>query len=174
MPWANIHIEKEAASITHSKGKVLHHTTHATTELVQGIVASVGALAGHEVLDAAVGVNLHGAEVVKAVNEAGLLAKLLVKGVRQVVRGVGRDEQHRAAHLGQLDGEGARRCRLAHTTLAADKDPSQRLLVQDRLERRLQTVGVEHSCRHCVFDLCFVFCWVVREVEEGRRKMAVT
>jgi hypothetical protein len=58
-------------------------------------------------LYAAVGVDLHGAEVVEAVDESRILAELLVERVREVVRGVGRDEEDRFAVLCELDGEGA-------------------------------------------------------------------
>lgn len=123
---------------TDCKGKILHHAAHAAH------VGGVGgvALAGEQVLYAAVGVDLHGAEVVEALDEARLLAELLAKGVAEVVGGVGRDEQHGAAHLGQLDGQTARRRRLADAALAADKDPPQRPLVEDGLERGLHGVGV--------------------------------
>jgi hypothetical protein len=95
--------------------------------------------------------DLHGREVGEAVDEAGLFAKLLREGVGQVVRRVGRDEEDAAADLGELDGEGARRRRLADAALAADEDPAERLLVQDGLERGLQRVVVhvdERGVRH--------------------------
>lgn len=131
---------------TYSKSKILHHATHAAAH---GIHIILLALTDQKVLHAAVGINLHGAEVVKAVDEAGLLAEFLRKGIRQVVRGVGRDEQHRAADLGELDGERARGGGLADTALAADKDPAEGALVKKRLQRRLESVvGGDDGGRH--------------------------
>ena len=90
---------------THSESQILHHATETTGGIVTG--SSVVRLAGEEVLDAAVRVDLHGGEVVEAVDEAGLLAELLGEGVGQVVGGVGGDEEDGAADAGQLDGQGA-------------------------------------------------------------------
>jgi hypothetical protein len=95
-----------------------------------------------DVLDAAAGVDLHSAEVVEAVDQARVLAELLVEGVAEVVGGVGGYQEDRLAMFGHLDGKGARGCSLADASLAADKDPSQRLLVEDVLERRLHGVEV--------------------------------
>jgi hypothetical protein len=77
----------------------------------------------------------------------------LVEGIGQVVRGIGADEQDGAADLGQLDGQGARGGRLADAALAADEDPAEGALVEERLEGRLEGVGVEdggHLCCCCV------------------------
>jgi len=103
--------------VTHAEGQILHHAAHAAEALhaLLGVVAA----RGDEVLDAAVGINLHGAEVGVAVDEAGVLAELLVEGVAEVVRRVGGDEQDRLARLGELDGEGAGGGRLADAALAA-------------------------------------------------------
>ena len=45
---------------------------------------------GPSALDAAIGVDLHGAQVGEAIDEPGLLSELLREGVGQVVRRVGR------------------------------------------------------------------------------------
>ena len=135
--------------MTYRKREILHHAPH-PAHIPRASVPL--ALTCQEILDAAVGVDLHSAQVVEAVDETGLLAKLLAEGVAKVVGRVGRDEQHGASHLGQLDGERARGGCLAHAALAADKDPAQRPLVEDGLERRLhgiRVVGVDDSGRHC-------------------------
>jgi len=75
-------------------------------------------------LDAAVWIDLHGAQVVKALDQARILSELLVEGIAQIVCGVGRDEEDGFAVLGQLDGERTRCCRLAYTALAADEYPA--------------------------------------------------
>lgn len=56
------------------------------------------------------------------------------------MRRVGTDEEDGAAHTGELDGEGARGGGFADTTLAADEDPSQAALVEERLERGFEGV----------------------------------
>lgn len=63
--------------------------------------------AREQVLYAAIGVDFHGAEVLEAVDEARILAELLVEGVGEVVGGVGGDEEDGSAVLCQLDGERA-------------------------------------------------------------------
>jgi hypothetical protein len=88
---------------SYRKGQILHHPPH-TTHIPSGVAIS---LASHQILDATIGVDFHGAQVVEPVNKPGLLAELLAEGVAKVVGRVGRDEQHGAAHLGQLDGKTA-------------------------------------------------------------------
>lgn len=63
------------------------------------------------------------------------------------MRGVGADEQDGAADLGQLDGQGARGRGLADASLAADEDPAEGALVEERLEGRLEGVFVD-DCGH--------------------------
>lgn len=87
---------------TYSKCKILHHASHARIQVITALT-----LSSQQVLHTAVGVNLHGAEVFEAVDEARLLAELLGEGIGQVVGWVGADEQDGAAHFGELDGEGA-------------------------------------------------------------------
>lgn len=132
---------------TYSKGKILHHASNSPAHGIQ--ILSVLALASQQVLHAAIGIDLHGAEVVEAVDQAGLLAKLLVEGIGQVVGGVGTDEQDGAAHFGELDGEGARRGGFADTTFAANEDPAERALVEERLQRRLESVFVDDEGHGC-------------------------
>lgn len=126
------------------ESQVLHHVAHASQRR-HGLLGALAALR-QQVLDAAVRVNLHSAQVVEAVNLARILAKLLVEGIAQIVCGVSGDQEDVLAVLGELNGERARRGRLAHTTLAADEYPAQRLLVDNGLERGLHDfVVVEHS-----------------------------
>lgn len=63
--------------------------------------------------------------------------------------GVGADEQDGAADFGELDGEGARRGGFADTTFAADEDPAERALVEERLEGRLEGVFVDDEGHGC-------------------------
>ena len=131
---------------TYRKRQILHHAAH-TTHIASTLIL---ALASQEVLDAAVGVNLHSAQVGEAIDQTRLLAEFLAEGIAEVVGGVGRDEQDRTADLGQLDSQRARGGRFADTALAADKDPAQRALVENRLEGGLQVVvvGVDDCGRH--------------------------
>lgn len=131
---------------TYRKRQILHHAAH-TTHITGALVL---ALAGQQVLNAAVGVDLHSAQVFEAIDQTRLLAELLAEGIAKVVGGVGRDEQDRTADLGQLDSQTARCCRLTDTALAADEDPAQRALVENRLEGGLQVVvvGVDDCGRH--------------------------
>jgi hypothetical protein len=64
--------------------------------------------------------------------------------------GIGRDEQNRSTDFRKLDGEGAGRGGLSYPSFAADKDPAERFLVEDRLESGLELiiVGVDYSGRH--------------------------
>ncbi len=92
-------------------------------------------------------VDLHGAEVVEAVDLGRLLAELLPKGVGEVVRRVGADEQHRLAVLRQLDRQRGRGRRLAHAAFPADEDPLERLLLEDVDQRWLERFFGRHCCR---------------------------
>lgn len=56
--------------------------------------------------------------------------------------GIRRDEEDAPSVLCELDGQRAGRGRLADTALAADKDPAERPLVEDGLERGLHYVVV--------------------------------
>lgn len=143
------HCQKGTRALSYRKGQVLHHPSHAAHIPHPGGVT----LTGQQILNTTIGINLHGAQILEPIDEARLLAELLAEGVAQVVGWVGRDEQHGAAHLSQLDGETTRRCRLAHTALAADEDPPQRPLVEDGLQRRLhgiRVVSVDERSRHRV------------------------
>lgn len=53
------------------------------------------------------------------------------------MRGIGGDEEHGAAHLGQLDGQRAGGGGLPDSSLPTDEDPAEGLLVEDGLERGL-------------------------------------
>lgn len=66
----------------YAKGEVLHHASH-STKPVHHVVGSVLALLARiqHLGDAAVGVNLHGRQVVKAIYQSRVLAELLVKGI---------------------------------------------------------------------------------------------
>jgi hypothetical protein len=55
---------------------------------------------------------------------------------REVVGGVGGDEEDGLADLRQLRGQGAGRRGLPNTPFSTDKDPAERLLLQDVLKRR--------------------------------------
>lgn len=84
----------------------------------------------------------HGEEVGKSFHKNGVLAKLLVKGVRKVVRWVRRDNQDAFSDERELSRDGAARplaftdnahripasC-LPNTTLSANENPFQCLLV---------------------------------------------
>jgi hypothetical protein len=132
---------------TNTVGKVLHHLADAAELAELAKVGAGAAAASDDVLDAAAGVDLHCAEIVEAVNQASVLAELLIEGVAEVVGGIGGDEEDGLAVLGHLDGKGARRCSLADASFAANKDPPQRLLVQNVLESRLHGLEpVGHDC----------------------------
>lgn len=116
---------------------------------------------GQEILDATVGVDLHGTKVGVAINQASLLSELLSKSITQVVRGVGRDEENGFADFGELDGEGARGGGFTHTSFASDEDPAESILIQNRLERGLhiKIIIVNNGRGHFVGER--------RNVEEG-------
>lgn len=132
---------------TYRECQILHHAPHAPHARSRGL--SVLSLA-HQLLDAAIWVDLHGAQVGEAIDEPGLLSELLREGVGQVVRRVGGDEQHGAAHSSELNGQRAGCRRLPYAPLAADEDPAQRLLVEDRLQCWLEgvQVGVDDGGGH--------------------------
>jgi hypothetical protein len=74
-----------------TEGHVLEHVAH-TTETLHGLLRIVTA-SRDQVLDRAVGVDLHGGQVVDAGNRSGILAELDTEGVAEVVGRVGGDEQ---------------------------------------------------------------------------------
>ena len=55
---------------------------------------------------------------------------------------IGRDEQDRLAHTGELDGEGAGGSGLANAAFTADENPSEGFLLQNRVEGRFEGIGV--------------------------------
>jgi len=63
---------------------------------------------------------------------------------------IGGDEQNGTANFGKLNSKRARGCSLSYTSFPADKDPAQRLLVEEGLECGLELiiVGVNDSSRH--------------------------
>lgn len=63
---------------------------------------------------------------------------------------ISRDEEDRAADFSKLDCEGAGGCGLSYTSLSTNKDPAQRLLVEDGLEGGLElvVVGIYDGGRH--------------------------
>lgn len=137
-------------SRTHSKSQVLHHAAH-SANITHASSALAFALSSEQILNAPVGVNLHGAEVVEPLNQTCVLAELLAEGIAKVVGGIGGYQQDRAADFGELDGKTAGRGGLADTTLAADENPPQTPLVEDGLEGGLhgvRVVGVDDRGRH--------------------------
>lgn len=115
--------EECSDATTHAEGKILHHVAHAA-ETRHGVLSLLTTSIQH-VGDRAVGVNLHGAEVVEAINKTGVLSELLVEGIGQVVGRIGRDEENVLAVLCELDGQRAGSCCLSDTTLTTDKDPAE-------------------------------------------------
>jgi len=133
---------------TYTEGQILHHAANSQTR--QGIIA-LAVATSEKFLDAPLWIDLHGAQVGEAINQPRLLAKLLSERIAEVVRRIGGDDQDGLADLGELDGERTRRGRLANTSLAADEDPAECLLVDDGLEAGLHNVvrvnegGVGHG-----------------------------
>jgi hypothetical protein len=111
----------------------LHHVAHAT-KTRHGLLSLLAASIEH-ISDRTVRVNLHSAQIVETIDQTGVLSELLVEGIGQVVGRIGRDEEDVLAVLCELDGQRTRSGCLSDTTLAADKDPAQRLLVEDVLQR---------------------------------------
>jgi hypothetical protein len=74
-----------------AEGHVLEHVAHAT-ETLHGLLCIVAA-GRDQVLDGAVGVDLHGGQVLYAGHGSGILAELDAEGVAEVVGWVGGDEQ---------------------------------------------------------------------------------
>lgn len=111
---------------THAECQVLHHITHShSSHGVFPLAISVS----QKILDAPVGIDLHGAKVVIAVNETSFFSKFLTKSIAQVVRGVGRDQQDRFAGFGELDGQRAGGGGFTHTTFASHENPAKSVLV---------------------------------------------
>src|SRR5690606_14859467 len=122
-----------------AKSNILHHPAEGTSTRIRPL---------QQLLHTPVRINLHGAQVVKALHLPRLLAKLLVERIGQVVRRVGTDQEDSLAGFGELDGEGTCGRGLADTAFAADKDPAEGLLVEDGLERWLhggKLVEVRHG-----------------------------
>lgn len=124
------------------KCEVLHHGRHGAATAALGI-----GLFNH-LLDAAGGVDLHGAKVVESIDFSGLLAKLLPKCIAEIVRRIRADQEDALADLGHLHGQGARRRGLAHTTLAAAKDPLECRLIEYVLHCGRQRVLHDSRRRH--------------------------
>lgn len=64
----------------------------------------------------------HGKEVLEARDERGLFGELLTERIAQIVRGVRGDDEHAAAHCGELHGERARARGLPNTSLACTEE----------------------------------------------------
>jgi hypothetical protein len=103
-----------------------------------------------QVIDAAVGVDFHRAEIGETLDQPGVFAELLTERVTQVVGWIRRDQQDGFPRFGHLDREGAGSRRLSHTTFSSHKDPPQRLLIDQILEGRVEgvVVGADNSSRH--------------------------
>jgi len=126
-------VYSSADAVTHAESKVLHHVAHAT-ETRHGLLGLLATSIEH-ISDRAVRINLHGAQVVEAIDQTGVLSELLVEGIGQVVGRIGRDEEDILAVLCELNGQGTRGGGLSDTTLTADEDPAERLLIEDVLQR---------------------------------------
>lgn len=127
---------------TYAESKILHHISHAhSTHILLAVPVR------QKILDAAIGIDLHSAQVVISVNETSLLSEFLSEGIAQVVSGIGGDQEHGFAGFGKLDGERARGRGLTHTTFATDEDPAEGFLVDDRLERgiHVEIVTLDHG-----------------------------
>ena len=86
------------------------------------------------------------------------------------MRRVGGDEQHGLAVAGDLDGERAGGGRLADAAFAADEDPAERALGDDRFEAGREGrvgVGVDEGGVGHGFFLCVCVCVCVYCVELG-------
>ena len=90
---------------TYAKRHVLHDTAH-TTQSRHRLLGLIPALL-QQVLNAAIRIDLHGAQIGVPVYQPRLFAKLLAEGVGQVVGRIGADQQYRFANLGHLDRERA-------------------------------------------------------------------
>ena len=120
-----------------------------------GIVPAVGAgrlLHGLlHLLHVVVGVNLHGREVVEALDGGRLAADLLAEGIGEVVGGVGTDDEDLLAALGELDAEAARGGGLTDSALATNEDPLEGVLLDDVHERGIGKIAfVEFRHPGCV------------------------
>lgn len=93
----------------------------------------------------------HRVQVVEALHQRRRLGEFLAEGVAEVVRGVGRNDQHALAARRQLHREAAAARRLADAALAAHEDPLERGLVRHILQRglRLCLHGDERACCCC-------------------------
>lgn len=104
-----------------AEGHILEHVADAAKAL--HCFLCIVATSRNQVLDRAVGVDLHGGQVLDARHRASVLAELDTEGIAEVVCRVGGDEEDRLAGLSHLDCQGARGGGFAYTTLAADEDP---------------------------------------------------
>ena len=140
----------------YTESQILHHIPN--TQTSHGVITLLLPI-GQQILQTPIGVNLHSTEVVESIDKPGLLAKLLSKGITQVVRGIGRDEQNGLAGFGELDRERARSCRLSDATFTTDEYPAEGFLVEERLESGLhvEVVGLHDSGGHCDRLVGFVF-----------------
>jgi hypothetical protein len=139
--------EEREGKYTYAECQILHHAPH-TTHLLHRFFHAF-ATASQQVLDAPVGVDLHGAQVREALNQAGLLPELLVEGIAEVVGWVRGDEEHGLAVLGHLDGERAGGCGLSYATFAAHENPAEGFLVEEGLEGGGEVICVDggrHGC----------------------------
>lgn len=126
-----------------AESHILEHVADAAQTL--HCLLSIVTASRDQVLDGAVGIDLHGCKVVDTRDGSGVLAELDTKGIAEVVGGVGGDEEDGFTGAGHLDGERARGGGLADTALAADEDPFERLLVEDGLQRRRERFFVCHG-----------------------------
>ena len=97
------------------------------------------------------GVDLHGREVVEALDGRGLPPDLLAEGIREVVRRVRGHDEHLLATLGELDAEAARGGGLTDSALATNEDPLEGVLLDDVHERGIGKIAfVEFRHPGCV------------------------
>jgi hypothetical protein len=108
----------------YGESQILHHASHSSSWSFALFCLP------HQLLYAAVWVDFHGAEVREAIDETGLLAEFLREGIGQIVCGVGRDEEDRAANFCELYCEGAGGGGLSYATFSADEDPAECFLVE--------------------------------------------
>mmetsp|Transcript_6820 Transcript_6820/g.14707 ORF Transcript_6820/g.14707 Transcript_6820/m.14707 type:complete len:340 (+) Transcript_6820:154-1173(+) len=88
-----------------------------------------------------VGVDFHAVQVVETVDEGRLAPEFLGEGVRQVVGGIGGDQQHLGSDLRKLYADAARGGRLADAALSSDEHPFQAVHFDYVPKGRLRKVG---------------------------------
>lgn len=91
-------------------------------------------------------IDLHGAQICEAVNQSRFFAELLAESITEVVRGVCGDKEDGFADTGELNGEGAGSGGLAYTAFAADKNPTEALLLYYGFESRGEVFGIGVNC----------------------------